>query len=110
MTDQTRAVPGHGEPVDREFVFEARGRHLVETVFAEAGLPVARWRAVPFDAPLALGQHGGHATLIRAPDAVRAAVPVFQPLSDPLMRVTLGIKAAHDPAGVFNPGRMYAGV
>lgn len=58
----------------------------------------------------ALGEQGGHATLIRAPDAVRAAVPVFQPLSDPLMRVTLGIKAAHDPAGVFNPGRMYAGV
>ncbi|TXM87963.1 glycolate oxidase subunit GlcE, partial [Methylobacterium sp. WL122] len=57
-----------------------------------------------------LGQHGGHATLIRAPDAVRAAVPVFQPLSQPLMRVTQGIKTAHDPAGVFNPGRMYAEV
>jgi glyoxylase-like metal-dependent hydrolase (beta-lactamase superfamily II) len=26
MTDQTVAVPGHGEPVDREFVFEQRGR------------------------------------------------------------------------------------
>ncbi len=57
----------------------------------------------------ALGEQGGHATLIRAPDAVRAAVPVFQPLSEPLMRVTLGIKAAHDPSGVFNPGRMYVG-
>ena len=29
---------------------EARGRRLVETVFADAGLAVARWRAVPFDA------------------------------------------------------------
>ncbi|MET0258563.1 MAG: FAD-binding protein [Methylobacterium sp.] len=54
--------------------------------------------------------HGGHATLVRAPDAVRAAVPVFEPLTDPLMRLTAGIKAAHDPVGVFNPGRMYAGV
>ncbi|GJD56726.1 FAD-binding protein [Methylobacterium dankookense] len=53
---------------------------------------------------------GGHATLVRAPDAVRAAVPVFEPLAEPLMRVSLGIKAAHDPAGVLNPGRMYAGV
>lgn len=53
---------------------------------------------------------GGHATLVRAPDAVRAAVPVFEPLSEPLMRITMGIKAAHDPAGLFNPGRMYAGV
>lgn len=26
MTDSTRAVPGHGEPMDRELVFEARGR------------------------------------------------------------------------------------
>lgn len=53
---------------------------------------------------------GGHASLIRAPDAVRAAVPVFAPLPEPLMRLTAGIKAAHDPAGLFNPGRMYAGV
>lgn len=26
MTGSTRAVPGHGDPVDREFVFEQRGR------------------------------------------------------------------------------------
>lgn len=53
---------------------------------------------------------GGHATLVRAPEAVRAAVPVFEPLSEPLMRLTAGIKAAHDPHGVLNTGRMYAGV
>ena len=52
----------------------------------------------------------GHATLVRAPDALRAATPVFEPLPEPLMRITAGIKAAHDPAGIFNPGRMYAGV
>ncbi|MGY2053030.1 glycolate oxidase subunit GlcE [Methylobacterium sp. JK268] len=58
----------------------------------------------------AVAEAGGHATLVRAPDAVRASVPVFEPLSEPLMRLTAGIKAAHDPAGLFNPGRMYAGV
>ncbi|UYW26183.1 glycolate oxidase subunit GlcE [Methylorubrum extorquens] len=52
----------------------------------------------------------GHATLVRAPETLRAAVPVFEPLPEPLMRITAGIKAAHDPAGIFNPGRMYAGV
>ncbi|MGX5774741.1 glycolate oxidase subunit GlcE [Methylorubrum zatmanii] len=52
----------------------------------------------------------GHATLVRAPEATRAAVPVFEPLPEPLMRITAGIKAAHDPAGIFNPGRMYAGI
>jgi glycolate oxidase FAD binding subunit len=56
----------------------------------------------------AVTAHGGHATLMRAPDAVRAAVPVFEPLSEPLMRITAGLKTAHDPKGVFNPGRMYA--
>ena len=58
----------------------------------------------------AVRAQGGHATLVRAPDAVRAAVSVFEPLAEPLMRLTAGIKAAHDPAGVLNPGRMYAGL
>lgn len=58
----------------------------------------------------ALKPLGGHATLVRAPDAVRAAVPVFEPLAEPLMRVTAGIKTSFDPQGVFEPGRMYAEV
>ncbi len=58
----------------------------------------------------ALGPLGGHATLVRAPDAIRASVPVFEPLAEPLMRVTAGVKTSFDPAGVFEPGRMYAGV
>ncbi len=53
---------------------------------------------------------GGHATLVRAPDAIRASVPVFEPLSEPLLRVTAGIKTSFDPAGIFEPGRMYAGI
>jgi glycolate oxidase FAD binding subunit len=53
---------------------------------------------------------GGHATLVRAPAEVRAAVDVFEPLPAPMMRLTAGLKAAFDPAGVLNPGRMYAGV
>jgi glycolate oxidase FAD binding subunit len=54
--------------------------------------------------------HGGHATLIRAEAGVRASVQVFQPLSPAVERLTLGLKAAFDPAGVLNPGRMYANV
>ena len=52
----------------------------------------------------------GHATLVRAPETLRAAVPVFEPLPEPLMRVTAGIKTSFDPAGIFEPGRMYAGI
>jgi len=58
----------------------------------------------------ALRATGGHATLVRAPAELRAAVDVFEPQSEPLMRLTAGLKAAFDPAGVLNPGRMYAGV
>ncbi|WP_332681050.1 FAD-binding protein [Bosea sp. (in: a-proteobacteria)] len=52
----------------------------------------------------------GHATLVRAPDAVRAAVAVFEPLAEPLMRLTAGIKKSFDPEGIFEPGKMYAGI
>lgn len=52
----------------------------------------------------------GHATLARAPDSLRASVDVFEPLAAPLMKITAGVKASFDPAGLLNPGRMYAGV
>jgi glycolate dehydrogenase FAD-binding subunit len=52
--------------------------------------------------------HGGHATLIRAEPSVRSAVQVFQPLSPAVERLTKGLKAAFDPGGILNPGRMYA--
>lgn len=51
---------------------------------------------------------GGHATLIRATPAVRAAVDVFQPLETGLMSLSRRIKATYDPHGLLNPGRMYA--
>jgi glycolate dehydrogenase FAD-binding subunit len=54
----------------------------------------------------ALGTTGGHATLIRAPDQVRAAVPVFQPLSPALAALSGRVKESFDPRGLFNPGRM----
>ena len=53
---------------------------------------------------------GGHATLIRAPAAVRAAVDVFEPQSGALAGVSKRVKESFDPKGVLNPGRMWAGV
>ncbi len=49
---------------------------------------------------------GGHATLVKAPHAIRAATAVFQPPSGSLGAVTARIKAAFDPSGRLNPGRM----
>jgi glycolate oxidase FAD binding subunit len=58
----------------------------------------------------AIGAVGGHATLVRAADAVRTAVEVFEPLAPPLMDLTRKLKAIFDPAGILNPGRIYAGI
>jgi glycolate oxidase FAD binding subunit len=52
---------------------------------------------------------GGHATLMRAPEAVRAAVPVFEPLANGLAQLSRRLKESFDPRGILNPGRMYAG-
>lgn len=49
---------------------------------------------------------GGHATLVKAPREVRALTAVFQPPPGPLAGVTARVKAAFDPAGRLNPGRM----
>jgi glycolate oxidase FAD binding subunit len=51
---------------------------------------------------------GGHAMLVRGSDGRRAAGDVMQPLAAPLMVVQKGLKAAFDPAGILNTGRLYA--
>jgi glycolate oxidase FAD binding subunit len=54
----------------------------------------------------ALGTTGGHATLIRAPEAVRASVPVLHPQSPALTALAVRVKESFDPKRLFNPGRM----
>lgn len=49
-------------------------------------------------------------TLLRAPEPVRAAVRVVPPEPDALHRITRRVKAALDPDGILNPGRIYAGL
>jgi glycolate oxidase FAD binding subunit len=58
----------------------------------------------------ALAAAGGHATLIRAPAAVRASVDVFHPEEAALAALTKRVKESFDLKGVLNPGRMWAGV
>lgn len=48
---------------------------------------------------------GGHATLHRGGDK---AVGVFHPLAPAVARIHRNLKNAFDPAGIFNPGRMYS--
>lgn len=57
----------------------------------------------------AIAEIGGHATLLRAPDPVRVAVPPFQPQPPELAALSRRVKAAFDPEGILNPGRMDPG-
>jgi glycolate oxidase FAD binding subunit len=49
---------------------------------------------------------GGHATLIRAPEALRRATPVFEPQAEPLAALAARVKEAFDPGAILNPGRL----
>lgn len=53
----------------------------------------------------AAAERGGHAMLFRGP--TRADSP-YHPLPEPLMQLHKRLKAAMDPHGIFNRGRMYA--
>ncbi len=58
----------------------------------------------------AIAARGGHATLIRAAEAVRAAADVFQPQDPANAALTERVKDSFDPRRILNPGRMYPGV
>lgn len=50
---------------------------------------------------------GGHATLFRGGDR---GAGVFTPLPAPMFAIHKRLKSEFDPAGIFNPGRMYEGL
>jgi glycolate oxidase FAD binding subunit len=104
-------VPARGPDVGRRLTEQADAEILYDWA---GGL---LWAAVPpaadANAPLVratVAQAGGHATLIRAPAVVRAAVAVFTPEPSPLAALTKRVRDSFDPNGVLNPGRMWAGV
>ena len=91
------------DKIDAEFIYDWAGG-LIWAVLApseDAGEMIVR---------AAVETCGGHATLIRAPAAIRAMVPVFGPEEGALAALTARVKESFDPKGVLNPGRMWAGV
>ncbi len=79
-------------------------------VGTDAGAPVIRACVANAEGAGAKGHATGHATLVRAPLGIRSTVPVFQPLTTDLHKLTAGLKASFDPHGILEPGRMYAGI
>jgi glycolate oxidase FAD binding subunit len=71
-----------------------------------------RWLWAPWAAHTQLRQAaaevGGSATLFRAsPSAQAGATGRFSPLPPALAQIHQRLKNEFDPAGIFNPGRMY---
>ena len=89
------AVPSTTPPLD------LAGEPLLEW---SGGL---RWLKTQADASIvreAARRAGGHATLFRGPDKSAGA---FAPLEPVQARLHRELKAAFDPAGILNPGRLY---
>jgi glycolate oxidase FAD binding subunit len=71
------------------------------------------WLAVPAHVDANLIRNSmtsGHATLFRAPEAMRAHIDVFHPQPEALAALSLRVKQSFDPDQRLNPGRMYKGV
>ncbi len=119
------AVPLHGaagavwrvsvRPSAGPGVLAAIGRAFAASWFMDWGGGLI-WLAGPattaaHDAVMAAaGAASGTWMLLRAPEGLRAAVAVIPPEAPALARITASVKAAFDPKGILNPGRMYAGV
>jgi glycolate oxidase FAD binding subunit len=118
------AVPlhGEGEAVWRVSVRPSAGPAVAAAVqqafagrwFLDWGGGLA-WIAGPATAEahgavMAAAQaEGGTWTLLRAPEGLRAAVAVIPEEPPALARIGAAVKAAFDPKGILNPGRMRAG-
>jgi glycolate oxidase FAD binding subunit len=92
------SVPSHAAAI------EVPGTQLIEWGGA------LRWLKTNADAGTvraAAAHAGGHATLFRAKEKAAGS---FAPLSPILARLHRDLKAAFDPAGILNPGRLYEGL
>ncbi len=124
VTPFARNGPAGNRDIWRISTAPTRGAEIGRTLATERGADVIYdwagglvWAALPpsDDADAALVRSivaaaGGHATLIRAPAAVRAKIEVFTPEEPALAALTRRVRAGFDPQGVLNPGRMWAGV
>jgi glycolate oxidase FAD binding subunit len=91
------SVPSHASAII------LRGEQLIEWGGSQRWLKVDEADADSIRRTVAAS--GGHATLFRGGDK---GVGVFHPLAPAIAKIHERLKQSFDPAGIFNPGRMYA--
>lgn len=110
---------GTQKPLWRASVAPNAGHQLVAALRLEAGVDAFYdwqggliWLRMEADAEGDLlrryikGLGGGHATLVRASDAVRSVTPAFEPEASAVAALSSRIKEKFDPKGIFNAGKM----
>jgi glycolate oxidase FAD binding subunit len=104
-------APARGPDVGRRLAERANAEMLYDWAggLVWAALPAASDAHAPL-VRAAIAEAGGHATLIRAPAAVRAAAEVFTPEAPAIVALTKRVRDSFDPNGVLTPGRMWAGL
>ena len=112
VTDVAAFPPAEGGNVWRISVAPLDGPKVAAGIEGDAvldwqgGLVWLRTDGEPEAVRQALAPFGGHATLARADETVRSAVPVFQPQDKALTALEKRLRGAFDPKGIMNPGRM----
>jgi len=110
---------GTMRPVWRVSVAPSAGHQLVAALRLEAGVDAYYdwqgglvWMRMEADPEAGLLRRfikalgGGHATLMRASEVMRADVAAFQPQPEAVAMLSARVKEKFDPAGIFNPGKM----
>lgn len=98
-TDAPALVAGIARQVEAEALYDWGGGLVWLMVPEEGDCSAAIIRS-------AVSKTGGHATLLRASDEIRRAVPVFQPEAPAVSMISQGLRRQFDPDGILNPGRM----
>lgn len=114
---------GTEKPVWRVSMAPSQGYRMVAALRMQAGAAAIYdwqgglvWLRMEAEPEMEVLRHlvqafgGGHATLVRASPAWRAAVPVFEPQPSALAALSARLKKQFDPKGILNPGRMAPGV
>ncbi len=120
VRDVTPLAGGPEETVWRVSVRPSAGPGVLEAAETAGGRGLLDWGGglVWIAAPAAAAEAvmaaaraaGGTWMLMRAPETLRAVLPVVPPEPPALARLTRSVKAAFDPKGILNPGRLFAGV